>query len=88
MVSSAAKGTCIAVAIAIVAHLIGRRVAGSVMRLRQSLMGIDANLAEARRLREAPRPLDEGAVVERTQAEIADWDLAALAKSLQLEESH
>jgi len=73
----------------LVAYLIRRRVAGRAMKgLRQSLVVIDANLAETRRMRETPRPFDEDAVVERTRVEIGDWDLPALATSLDLDKSH
>lgn len=89
MSSSAAKAAHIAIAMTLVAYLVGRRVASrAIQRLRQSLVLVDANLAEIQRLGGTPRPLDEDAVVERTRVEIADWDLPALATSLDLEKSH
>jgi len=89
MSSSAARAAHIAIAMTLVAYLIGRGVASrAIQRLRQSLVVIDANLAEIQRSRETPRPLDEDAVVERTRVEIADWDLPFLATSLDLDKSY
>lgn len=89
MSSTAAKAVHIAIAMTLVVCLIGRRLAGRPMqRLRRSLVVIDANLAELQRLRETRCSLGEEVVVERTRAEIADWDLHALATSLGLDKSH
>lgn len=72
-----------------VVYLIGRRVAGrGHQRLRQSLMKIDANLAEIQRLREMPTVPGDEVMTERVHVEISDWDASGLASRLGLKPNH
>ncbi|GHD68862.1 hypothetical protein GCM10007164_11080 [Luteimonas padinae] len=68
--------------------LIGRMAVRGIWRLRQSVMEIDANLSEVQRLRKMPCLPSDEVVAERARAEISDWDMSALAESLELKPNY